>query len=227
MIHLPIDAIAALKSGGIPSARMRRSWSRSTYLTTASAPSGSPHRATPRATEPEVLIEALSSLAVFALTASALVGRFIRQRLPEDHRQRETIESMQIIIGMLVTFTALVLGLLTASVKSAYDRAGHDLQEYALDLAQLDRCLRNYGSGTEAARDNLKGYTAGLIAAADPRATRRGPTRRAAPKGSRATGRLPPRLLVAPASPAAATAASAARPARPPSPASRPGAPAA
>jgi hypothetical protein len=112
-----------------------------------------------------VLIEALSALAVFGLlTASALVGRFIRQRLPEDHRKRETIESMQIIIGMLVTFTALVLGLLTASVKSAYDRAGHDLQEYALDLTQLDRCLRNYGPGTEAARDILKGYTAELIA---------------------------------------------------------------
>jgi hypothetical protein len=110
-------------------------------------------------------MEALSALGVFALlTASALVGRFIRQRLPEDHRKRETIESMQIIIGMLVTFTALVLGLLTASVKGAYDRAGHDLQEYALDLTQLDRSLRNYGPGTEAARDFLKSYTAGLIA---------------------------------------------------------------
>jgi hypothetical protein len=110
-------------------------------------------------------MEALSALAVFVLlTASALIGRYIRLRLPEDHRKRETIESMQIIIGMLVTFTALVLGLLTASVKTAYDRAGHDLQEYALDLTQLDRCLRNYGPGAEAARDILKGYTAGLIA---------------------------------------------------------------
>ncbi|HUN49672.1 MAG TPA: hypothetical protein VMU42_01080, partial [Candidatus Sulfotelmatobacter sp.] len=110
-------------------------------------------------------IEALATLTVFLLlTGSALFGRFIRRRLPEDHRTRETIEAMQIIIGMLVTFTALVLGLLTASVKAAYDHAGHDLQEYALDLTQLDRCLRNYGPETEAARDNIRSYTAALIA---------------------------------------------------------------
>jgi hypothetical protein len=96
--------------------------------------------------------------------ASALVGRFIRPRLPEDHRNRETIEAMQIIIGMLVTFTALVLGLLTASVKTAYDRAGHDLQEYALDLTRLDRCLRNYGPDAAPIRDIIKSYTATLIA---------------------------------------------------------------
>ncbi len=54
------------------------------------------------------------------------------------------------MIGMLVTFTALVLGLLTASVKTAFDRAGRDLQDYALELTQLDQCLRNYGPGTEA-----------------------------------------------------------------------------
>lgn len=110
-------------------------------------------------------MEAFSAFAVFLLlTVSALLGRFIRVRLPEDHRKRETIEAMQIIIGMLVTFTALVLGLLTASVKTAYDHAGHDLQEYALDLTQLDRCLRDYGPEADVARDTIKAYTAALIA---------------------------------------------------------------
>lgn len=112
-----------------------------------------------------MITQAWAAFAVFLLLcASAGVGRFIRPRLPEDHRQRETIEAMQIMITMLVTFTALVLGLLTASVKEAYDKAGHNLQNYALDLTQLDRCLRDYGLGAEAARDSLRSYTAGLIA---------------------------------------------------------------
>jgi hypothetical protein len=111
-----------------------------------------------------MITEAWAAFAVFVLLcASAGVGRFVRPRLPEDHRKRDTIEAMQIMITMLVTFTALVLGLLTASVKEAYDKAGHDMQDYALDLTQLDRCLRDYGSDSEAARDILKSYTAGLI----------------------------------------------------------------
>ncbi len=98
------------------------------------------------------------------LIASAMLGRMVRPRLRENHTSRETIEAMQIVIGMLVTFTALVLGLLIASVKTAYDHAGHDLQAYALELTQLDRCLRNYGPETDPARDALKSYTAALIA---------------------------------------------------------------
>jgi hypothetical protein len=107
----------------------------------------------------------LACLVFLLLTAAAALGRFVRPRLPERHTTRETIEALQIIIGMLVTFTALVLGLLTASVKTAYDHAGHDLQAYSLDLTQLDRCLRDYGPETAQARDLLTAYTAALIAA--------------------------------------------------------------
>ncbi len=76
--------------------------------------------------------------------------------LPEAHRARETIETMQLMIGMLVTFAALVLGLLTASVKAEYDSAMRDRQDYALQLTQFDQCLRNYGPGAEAARTLLR-----------------------------------------------------------------------
>jgi hypothetical protein len=119
----------------------------------------------PTTRDPDIMKEAWSALLVFVLLCvSAGIGRLIRPRLPEAHRQRETVEAMQLMIGILVTFTALVLGLLTASVKGAYDEAGHDLQDYALQLTQLDQCLRDYGSGAEAGRDILRSYTAELIA---------------------------------------------------------------
>jgi hypothetical protein len=110
-----------------------------------------------------------SVLAVFLLLcASAALGVYVRAHLPERHRTRETIELMQITIGLLVTFAALVLGLLTASVKQRYDEAAQARQEYALNLTLLDQCLRDYGPATAAARANIRGYTAAVIASTWP-----------------------------------------------------------
>lgn len=109
---------------------------------------------------------AIATLVLLCL--SALAGRYLQPRLPARQRTRETIETMQLMIGMLVTFAALVLGLLTASVKSRYDDAARGRQDYALQLTQLDRCLRDYGAGTEPIRDDLKAYTAAVIASTWP-----------------------------------------------------------
>ncbi|MBV8568470.1 MAG: hypothetical protein JO273_23765 [Methylobacteriaceae bacterium] len=111
----------------------------------------------------------LSSLFLLALLcASAAVGFFVRSRLREEHISKDGIELLQLVIGLLVTFAALVLGLLTASVKSAYDNASHDRGQYAARLAQLDRCMRNYGAGSEPTRAQLASYTAAVIASTWP-----------------------------------------------------------
>jgi hypothetical protein len=102
------------------------------------------------------------------LVLSAWLGRFIRPRMPETYRTRETIETMQLVIGMLVTFAALVLGLLTASVKTSYDHAARDRHAYALHLTLLDNCLRDYGPDTASARADLARYTAAVIASTWP-----------------------------------------------------------
>src|SRR5690242_15048500 len=97
-----------------------------------------------------------SAVIVFVLLcASAWVGRTVRPWLPEHHRASETVQTMQVIIGMLVTFAAIVLGLLTASAKTTYDRAALDEQDYALRLVQLDGCLRDIGPDADTARGLL------------------------------------------------------------------------
>ena len=111
------------------------------------------------------MIDLLSALLIVVLLcSSAGLGMFISPRLPLAHRARETVEMMTLTIGMLVTFAALVLGLITASVKTGYDDAVHSRQEYALQLTELDRCLRNYGPGADAARTYIRSYTAAAIA---------------------------------------------------------------
>jgi hypothetical protein len=102
------------------------------------------------------------------LCASAGLGILVRPRLPEHHRARETQELMQITIGLLVTFAALVLGLVTASVKQAYDNAALDRQHYALQLTLLDQCLADYGPDAGKARAEIHSYTAAVIASTWP-----------------------------------------------------------
>lgn len=110
-----------------------------------------------------------ASIAIFVLLCfSAWVGRILHLRLPDTYRSRETIETMQLVIGMLVTFAALVLGLLTASVKTSYDNAARDRHAYALQLVEFDACLRAYGPETTSAREDLVRYTAAVIASTWP-----------------------------------------------------------
>src|SRR4029077_17866510 len=113
--------------------------------------------------------EIASGLAVFALLcASAGLGILIRPRLPEHHRTRETVELTQITIGLLVTFAAVVLRLLTAPVKHGHDSAPRHGQHYALQLTMLDQCLRDYGPDAAKIRVDIQSYTAAVIASTWP-----------------------------------------------------------
>jgi hypothetical protein len=101
---------------------------------------------------------------VVLFSGSAILGSVIRAKVPEHHRSGDTIEVIQLVMSLLVTFAAIVLGLLTTSVKSDYDRAEQDRVQFAGRLTQLDRCMRNYGAGSELVRSQLRSYTAAVIA---------------------------------------------------------------
>ncbi|WP_208952457.1 hypothetical protein [Rahnella sp. ChDrAdgB13] len=109
------------------------------------------------------------ALLVFTLLlAATLVGMVVRPLLPEEHKAHETVQLVQLVIGMLLTFAALVLSLMTASAKSNFDTLTNDFRSYAADLIQLDVTLRDYGPEADAARLNLRLYTAAAIASTWP-----------------------------------------------------------
>jgi hypothetical protein len=111
----------------------------------------------------------INSVVVFiAMCGSATIGFFIHSRLPETHRSAQSIALVQVMITLLVTFTAIVLGLLTTSVKAGFDAAYNARGEDAAQLAQLDRCLRDYGPETAPIREQLRGYVAAVIASTWP-----------------------------------------------------------
>jgi hypothetical protein len=98
------------------------------------------------------------------LLAGSVLGAVARPFLSERHRSRETTDLVRLVMTMLVTFAALVLGLLTNSVKASFDTIENDLRSVSIQLIQLDRSLRLYGNETESARALLRSYTAERIA---------------------------------------------------------------
>ena len=105
-----------------------------------------------------------SALVLLLLLGASALGMFMQPFLSERHRSRETVEVIQLVVTMLVTFAALVLGLLTTAAKVSFDTIGNDVRGLATDVIQLDRLLEEYGSGAEAARQTLRIYTAAAIA---------------------------------------------------------------
>jgi hypothetical protein len=116
-----------------------------------------------------MLQDPINSALLFVIVCiSAGAGFFIHTRLPEQHRSAQSIALVQLAIGLLVTFTAIVLGLLTTSVKAGFDDAYNARGDYAGTLAALDRCLRDYGPETAPIREKLRSYVAAVIASTWP-----------------------------------------------------------
>jgi hypothetical protein len=110
-------------------------------------------------------MELLYSLLVFLiLLGSAAAGLFVRPLLAERHRGVETVELVRLVVTMLFTFAALVLGLLTTSVKASFDAVSNHFRGYAVDIIDLGRTLKEYGAEAEPASVLLRKYTALAIA---------------------------------------------------------------
>lgn len=102
----------------------------------------------------------MSSLAIAALTfactfAGALVGLRLHRRLPEGHRNDDSKDVVRLVMGLVATIAALVLGLLISSAHRNYESQQSEVQEIAVDLFQLDRALARFGPDAKEARDLL------------------------------------------------------------------------
>jgi hypothetical protein len=102
------------------------------------------------------------------LLLASFAGWRVQRALAEHHRGRDTIEAVRLVLSMLVTFAALVLGLLTTSAKAHFDRHGAALQTYGIDLIMVDQRLREYGPPADPIRATLRAYTASAVASTWP-----------------------------------------------------------
>jgi hypothetical protein len=85
-------------------------------------------------------------LVLVILIGNSALGVFIRPLLSEQEPGGDRI--CPAVVAMLMTFAALVLGLLTTSVKSSFDKAGNDLRGLAVQVgfsrSQASRCATHW-----------------------------------------------------------------------------------
>src|ERR1700675_83416 len=86
----------------------------------------------------------------------AFLGTFMQTALPKHHLSDESKDMVKVGIGLLVTLSALVLGLLVASAKSSFDTKSEEIQQAASRIILLDRNLRQFGPEADTARSLLR-----------------------------------------------------------------------
>ena len=110
----------------------------------------------------------IASLAFGCIMAGALIGLALGARLPKHHVTADTKDVVRLSMAMVATLTALVLGLVTASAKSAFDGEDAAIKTTAASVLSLDRMLADYGPQTAPLRKQIRGVLLQRLARSTP-----------------------------------------------------------
>src|SRR5262245_41229154 len=86
------------------------------------------------------------------LFVAVFLGMWLRRRLPEQHLNSDTKDTVKLAMGLVATMSALVLGLLVSSAKGSYDTTRTQVIQMAAKVVFLDRVLSVYGPEAATAR---------------------------------------------------------------------------
>jgi hypothetical protein len=101
---------------------------------------------------------------VFALVfSSAMLAMAVHTALPEHHLSTDSKDVVKLGTALIATMAALVLSLLIASAKTAFDTRSNQLVQASADIILLDRALARYGPETKEARSLLQRSVAGTV----------------------------------------------------------------
>lgn len=87
---------------------------------------------------------------------AGLIGMYLRHALPPRHLDTESRDVVKLVMGLVATMAALVLGLLVASANGSHGQQITDLQELSADVILLDRTLALYGPDAQVVRSGLR-----------------------------------------------------------------------
>jgi hypothetical protein len=96
-------------------------------------------------------------LLVFACAfGAALLGIFLRQKLPPEHLEEDSKDVVKLVMGLVATMAALVLGLLISTANTSFNQQESEIQQLGVRLSQLDRILVQFGPEGAQARAMLR-----------------------------------------------------------------------
>jgi hypothetical protein len=97
----------------------------------------------------------IASIVFACCLAAGLIGLMLHRVVPEHHLDDESKDTVKLVMGLIATLSALVLGLLIATAKSSYDAQQTAVQQLAADIIQFDQQLARFGPETKELRAQL------------------------------------------------------------------------
>jgi hypothetical protein len=94
----------------------------------------------------------IGAIVLGVVFGGALFGMFLKRVLPEQHLNTDARDVIRIVMAMLATLAAVVLGLLTNSAISSFAEREGELRAAAVQFILLDRTLAAYGPESKDAR---------------------------------------------------------------------------
>jgi hypothetical protein len=98
----------------------------------------------------------IASIVLGCSFGAALVGMVLHVKLPDRHLDSDSRDVVKLVMGLIATMAALVLGLLIASANTSYDRQSSELKAISANIILLDRTLEFYGTDAKELRDRLR-----------------------------------------------------------------------
>jgi hypothetical protein len=106
---------------------------------------------------PVLLAPLAVSLMVFVCTfVAAVSGMVLHKKLPDDHLSGDSKDVIELVMGLIATMAALVLGLLIASANSSYETQSGELQQVSATIVELDGIMAQYGPEANESRHRLR-----------------------------------------------------------------------
>jgi hypothetical protein len=106
---------------------------------------------------------AISLVAFVIMLGGAAAGVVLRRSLPQHHLNDHSKDVVRLGSALIATLSALVLGLLITSAKSAYDTQRNEIRQMAAKLVLLDGQLERYGPEARPARELQRQAIGSLI----------------------------------------------------------------
>jgi len=112
----------------------------------------------------EVLNSLTVSLMIFVCTfAAAILGMVLHGKLPDSQLTEDSKDVIKLVMGLIATMAALVLGLLIASANSSYETQSGELQQVSAAIVELDGILAQYGPEANESRHRLRAAVSAAV----------------------------------------------------------------
>jgi hypothetical protein len=95
-------------------------------------------------------------MAFLCTFGASMMAIFIRGKLPSHHVEGDSKDAVKLVLALIATLTAMVLGLLISSAHTAYDAQQAELQQLSAHLYQIDRILEEFGPDATEERTLLR-----------------------------------------------------------------------